>query len=45
VRGAVPGCKSAAEDFRAEHGIETELQQIDWTGVFWRKSVGGSRGA
>jgi O-methyltransferase len=35
--GAVPGCKQAIEDFRAENDISDELQRIDWTGVFWRK--------
>lgn len=35
--GAVPGCKAAIEDFRAEHGITEELKQIDWSGVFWQR--------
>ena len=35
--GAVPGCKAAVEDFRAEHGITEKPEQIDWTGVFWKR--------
>ena len=35
--GAVPGCKKAVEDFRAENGIAEELEKIDWTGVYWQK--------
>lgn len=30
-------CKEAVDDFRAENNINTPLQKIDWTGVFWRK--------
>jgi O-methyltransferase len=35
--GAVPGSRQAVKDFRAEQVIRAELEQIDWTGVFWRK--------
>ncbi|MGI8853633.1 MAG: TylF/MycF family methyltransferase [Methyloceanibacter sp.] len=35
--GAIPACKQAVDDFRAEHGITEELQQIDWTAIFWEK--------
>jgi O-methyltransferase len=35
--GAVEGCRRAVEDFRSEHGISDEIEQIDWTGVLWRK--------
>ncbi len=35
--GAVPGCKKAVEDFRAENAIVEEMKQIDWTGVYWQK--------
>jgi O-methyltransferase len=35
--GAVPNCKQAVDDFRADHKITEQLQQIDWTGVFWEK--------
>ena len=33
------GCKQAVDDYRSEHGITDEIIQIDWTGVFWRKSA------
>ncbi len=35
--GAVPACKAAVEDYRAEHGITEPIEPIDWTGVFWRR--------
>lgn len=34
----VPGARAATDDFRADHGIEEPLEQIDWVGAFWRKS-------
>lgn len=33
---AVPACRQATDDYRAEHGIDTPLVSIDWTGVYWR---------
>ena len=30
-------CKQAVDDFRVEHKITEQLQQIDWTGAFWEK--------
>jgi hypothetical protein len=35
--GAIPACEQAVEDYRAEHGIETRMETIDWTGIYWRK--------
>lgn len=35
--GAIPACRAAVEDFRAEHGIAEKLEHIDWTGVFWKR--------
>jgi O-methyltransferase len=35
--GALTSCKRAVDDFRAEQKITEELQQIDWSGVFWEK--------
>lgn len=35
--GAMPPCKQAVDDFRAARDITERLQEIDWTGVFWRK--------
>ena len=36
--GAVPACKRATDDYRAKNGIDTPIQTIDWTGVYWRKA-------
>lgn len=36
--GAVPGCRKAVLDYRQEHGINDEIINIDWTGIFWKKS-------
>ncbi|MFR9729803.1 TylF/MycF/NovP-related O-methyltransferase [Saccharopolyspora sp. MS10] len=33
-------CVRAVEDFRAERGITDPIEQIDWTGVRWRKTRG-----
>lgn len=35
--GAVPGCRAATDDFRAEFRLVEEMIPIDWTGVFWRR--------
>lgn len=35
---AFPPCRQAVEDYRAEHGIDDPIQEIDWTGVYWRRS-------
>jgi len=35
--GAIPACKKAVHDFRASAGIEEEMREIDWTGVFWQR--------
>jgi O-methyltransferase len=36
--GAVPGCAKAVTDFRMRHGITEPIEQIDWAGVYWRRS-------
>jgi O-methyltransferase len=36
---AVPGCKSATEDYRAAHSIRSEMVKIDWTGMYWQKEA------
>lgn len=36
--GAVPACRQAVDDYRREHGIQDPLRQIDWTGVYWKRS-------
>src|SRR5262249_28059364 len=35
--GAVLGCKKAVDDFRKAHDISEPLQEIDWTGVYWKR--------
>jgi O-methyltransferase len=30
-------CGQAIRDYRAEHNIAEPIQEIDWTGVFWRR--------
>lgn len=35
--GAIPACKLAVDDYRADHGITEAIMDIDWTGVFWRR--------
>ena len=32
------GCKSAVDEWRAEHDIKDPLIDVDWTGVYWTKS-------
>ncbi|WP_292583669.1 TylF/MycF family methyltransferase [Mesorhizobium sp.] len=35
--GAVPACRAAVEDFRGARNITEPMEQVDWTGVWWRK--------
>lgn len=35
--GGVQECKAAVDDFRQENNITSEIQRIDWTGIFWQK--------
>lgn len=30
-------CRSAVEDYRGQHNITDPIEEIDWTGRFWRK--------
>ena len=34
---ALGPCKQAVEDFRAANGIDEPIEEVDWTGVFWRR--------
>jgi len=36
--GGIPACRSAVTDFRRTYDITDEIQEIDWTGVWWRKA-------
>lgn len=35
--GAVPACRTAVSDYRGRHGIDEPIEEIDWTGAYWRK--------
>jgi len=35
--GCAPGCAKAIEDYRVENEITEPIEEIDWTGAFWRK--------
>jgi hypothetical protein len=35
--GAIPACRSAVGDYRRAHDIVSEIIEVDWTGVYWRK--------
>lgn len=35
----LPVCRQAVQDFREQRGISDEIMEIDWTGVYWRKSA------
>jgi hypothetical protein len=35
--GAIPSCKAAVDDFRAQQSILSAISAVDWTGIFWRK--------
>jgi Macrocin-O-methyltransferase (TylF) len=36
---ALPGCRDAVGDFRKEHNVEDPIQMIDYTGIYWRRTV------
>jgi len=36
--GALPQCKAAVDDFRAQHRINDRMESVDWTGVYWRRN-------
>lgn len=36
--GALPQCKAAVDDFRAQRGVHDRMESVDWTGVYWRKN-------
>ncbi|MGZ7077776.1 MAG: TylF/MycF family methyltransferase [Thermoanaerobaculia bacterium] len=36
---AVPAAHHAVDDYRSAHGIRDPIVEIDWTGVYWRKSI------
>jgi hypothetical protein len=34
---ALPGCRKAVDDFRTENRINSTMNEVDWTGRYWRK--------
>ena len=38
---ALKGAREAVDRYRADEGIEDPIEEIDWTGVFWRRSRAG----
>jgi O-methyltransferase len=36
--GAVPACRQAVTDYRGRRGIVDPIHEIDWTGVYWKRS-------
>ena len=33
---AIPPCRQAIEDFRAQNNITNPMTKVDWTGVYWQ---------
>jgi O-methyltransferase len=36
--GALEQCRKAVSDYRDRNGITAEIEIVDWTGAFWRKT-------
>lgn len=34
---AIDACRQAVADYRTAHGVTAEIEEIDGTGVLWRK--------
>ncbi|MGZ5176570.1 MAG: TylF/MycF/NovP-related O-methyltransferase, partial [Burkholderiales bacterium] len=34
---ALPGCRQAVDEYRAQNGISSEMVKIDHSAVFWRQ--------
>lgn len=37
--GLFEPCRQAVDEFRERRGIEEPIHKVDWTGVYWRKTV------
>lgn len=35
--GAIPACRRAVEDYRADKGIVEPIEIVDWTGAYWQR--------
>lgn len=33
----LPQCRQAVDEYRKAQGIDEPIEEIDWTGVFWRR--------
>jgi hypothetical protein len=38
--GSLEPCRLAVTDYRREQGIDDEIKEIDWTGVYWQRTHG-----
>lgn len=36
--GAIPACRQAIHDYRESQSIQEEIRQIDWTGIYWKRT-------
>lgn len=36
---SVDACRTAVQDYRAEHGVREPIKRIDWTGVYWQREA------
>jgi O-methyltransferase len=36
--GCIPACRRAVQDYREKHGVSSEIREVDWTCVYWKKS-------
>jgi O-methyltransferase len=37
--GAVDGCRRAVDDYRAAHAVSDAIVEVDWTGIYWKKTA------
>jgi hypothetical protein len=35
---SIPQCRQAVEDFRLANGIDEPIEEVDWSGVYWRRT-------
>jgi O-methyltransferase len=36
---ALRGCRAAVDDYRSDRGITAPINHVDWSGIWWRKTV------
>lgn len=41
---AIPACKQAVDQYRAQHQIADPITEIDWAGVSWKKRAPAPNG-